>query len=172
MLDILPTADVFNRADKEFALGFWVWSFLAAPEPVPEQMIVRAPDIFVNHMLDNWSEVPDAIPPEVRAAYVNQFRSPRTIHAICEEYRAAATIDAALDRQDRAANRRIGCPTLVLWSEGGGLDTWYASAGGPLGLWRRWAADVSGGAIRGGHFFPEQNPQETIAALHAFFAPA
>ena len=91
------------------------------------------------------------------------------MHAICEEYRAAATIDVATETADRDAGRRIECPMLALWSEGSALDTWYADTGGPLGIWREWARDVTGRPIAGGHFFPEQNPHETIAALRSFF---
>jgi len=172
VLDIVATSDVFRFTEAGRVLSYWPWALLSNPAPLPERLMAADPEAVVDDALGAWGSERACFPPTIRAAYVDALRNRESIHAICEEYRAAATIDAALDRQDRAANRRIGCPTLVLWSEGGGLDTWYASAGGPLGLWRRWAADVSGGAIRGGHFFPEQNPQETIAALHAFFAPA
>jgi haloacetate dehalogenase len=91
------------------------------------------------------------------------------VHAICEEYRAAATLDPARDTEDRAAGRRIASPVLALWGAGGPLDIWYAHAGGPLGIWRDWAADVTGRPIAGGHFFPEHNAGETIAELSAFF---
>src|SRR5687768_4817608 len=93
----------------------------------------------------------------------------RRYHAICEEYRAAATIDFARDTQDREDDRQIMYPALVLWSEGSGLDTWYAEAGGPLGIWSDWATDVRGRPISGGHFFPEQNSTETISELSSFF---
>jgi haloacetate dehalogenase len=92
------------------------------------------------------------------------------VHAICEEYRAAATLDVAADDSDRAAGRRIACPTLVLWGAGGPIDSWYADAGGPLEVWRGWAADVGGRAVAGGHFFAEQNPTETARLLYDFFA--
>lgn len=55
VLDIVPTGDAFDRADKEFALGYWVWSFLAAPAPIPESLIAREPELFVQHFLDSWS---------------------------------------------------------------------------------------------------------------------
>ena len=90
---------------------------------------------------------------------------PDAIHAICEEYRAAADIDFVRDTEDRAANRCIPCPTLALWSKESALDSWYEQVGGPLGIWRKWASDVTGRAIAGGHFFPEQNPGETISEL-------
>jgi haloacetate dehalogenase len=78
--------------------------------------------------------------------------------------------DRAHDADDRKAGNRIACPVLALWSAQGGLQNWYSSEGGPLALWRTWADDVSGGPIAGGHFFPEESPSETAAALLTFFA--
>jgi haloacetate dehalogenase len=165
VLDIVPTGDAYRLADADFSLGYWVWSFLAAPAPVPERLIAAAPDVFVDHMLDGWSTTPDAFAPEVRRAYVDAFRDPATVHAICEEYRAAATLDRAHDDADRG-RRRIGCPTLVLWSAEGAVGTWYE----PLALWREWADDVSGGPLDAGHFLPEEAPDETARRLLGFLA--
>lgn len=163
VLDIVPTGDVFRLADFEFATGFWVWSFLAAPEPLPEELIARAPDIFVNHLLDAWSEVPDAFPPSVRAEYVARFRAPETIHAICEEYRAAAALDRAHDEADRGEGRRIACPTLALWSGAGAIAGWR-----PLEVWKTWADDVRGEPISAGHFLPEEASEQTARLLLEF----
>jgi haloacetate dehalogenase len=147
----------------DFSLGYWVWSFLAAPEPVPEQLIERAPDVLVNHMLDAWSRNPDAFHEEVRAEYIGKFTNPGTIHAICEEYRAAATLDYKHDETDRG-RRRITCSTLVLWSDSGAVAAWYE----PLEVWRQWADEVDGGPIASGHFLPEEAPDETRDRLLAF----
>lgn len=162
VLDIVPTADAFRLADKEFSLGFWVWSFLAAPEPVPEQLLGQAPALLVDHMLGSWSDMPDAFPPEVRAEYLDKFSAPETIHAICEEYRAAATLDVEHDEADRG--RPITCPVLVLWSHTGAVARWYE----PLRIWRAWADEVDGGPIRAGHFLPEEAPEETTRHLLEF----
>ena len=89
-------------------------------------------------------------------------------HAICEEYRAAASIDRDHDRQDQAAERKIVCPTLALWSGAGPLSNWYQREGGPLAIWQRWCENVKGRPVEGGHFFPEERPHETAAALSAF----
>jgi haloacetate dehalogenase len=91
---------------------------------------------------------------------------------ICEEYRAAATLDHAHDLEDRRAGRRIACPVLVLWSDRGPLGTWYAEDGGPLALWRAWANDVRGSPLNAGHFFPEEIPERTAKELSGFFATA
>jgi haloacetate dehalogenase len=163
VLDIVPTGEAFRRADMDFSLGFWVWSFLAADEPVPEQLIARAPDVLVNHMLDAWSDNSDVFPAEVRAQYVANFSDPERIHAICEEYRAAATIDYQHDEADRG-KRRITCPTLALWSHTGAVAAWYE----PLKVWKAWADHVEGGPISAGHFIPEEAPDETTLRLVDF----
>ncbi|GAA0948602.1 alpha/beta fold hydrolase [Virgisporangium aurantiacum] len=162
VLDIVPTGDAYARADRDFSLGYWVWSFLAAPHPVPESLIAAAPGVLVDHMLDAWSDVPDVFPDSVRAAYVAAFEDPDTVHAICEEYRAAATLDVADDEADRH-RRRIRCPTLVLWSATGAVGQWYD----PLEVWRTWATDVRGAPVDAGHFLPEEAPDETLRHLLA-----
>jgi haloacetate dehalogenase len=162
VLDVVPTGEAYARADADFSLGYWVWSFLAAPEPVPEKMIAAAPDVLVNHMLDAWSAVPDAFPDQVRAAYVAAFTDPVTVHAICEEYRAAATLDVTDDHADQGCCR-IECPTLVLWSATGPVGRWYD----PIEVWKVWATDVRGGPVQAGHFLPEEAPEETLRHLLA-----
>jgi haloacetate dehalogenase len=163
VLDIVPTGDVFDRADKDFALGYWVWSFLAAPAPIPETLIAQAPEVFVNHLLDSWSAA-DVFPPEIRAEYIRHFHDPDTVHAICEEYRAAATVDHSMDTADRGV-RRIACPVLALWDPAGAVAEWY---GDPLEMWRGWADKVSGGTIPAGHFLPEEAPEATLSRLLPF----
>ncbi|MDX8468870.1 alpha/beta hydrolase [Mesorhizobium sp. VK23B] len=172
VLDIIPTADAWDRADARLALSYWPWSLLAQPEPLPETIMAAAADAIVDNALAGWGSSPSAFPAEVRHAYAEALRDPVHAHAICEEYRAAATLDREHDHADRAAGRRIGCPVLALWSEHGALAEWYAAEGGPLALWREWADDVSGGPMPGGHFFPEEASAETAARLSDFLLPA
>jgi haloacetate dehalogenase len=91
------------------------------------------------------------------------------LHAICEEYRAAATLDYAHDVADRDAGKKITCAVLALWSRSGGLAKWYLEEGGPLAIWRAWSENVEGHAVAGGHFFPEQFPSQTAQELIGFF---
>jgi haloacetate dehalogenase len=167
-LDIVPTIEAFERADARFALAFWPWSLLAQPEPLPERLLAGDPEAVVEHALREWGTERGAFPDAIVANYVSALRDPATIHAICEEYRATATIDLEDERADRAAGRQVSCPVLVLWSAGGPLDQWYEAAGGPLGIWRNWAPTVEGHALWGGHFLAESNPEETAAALNVF----
>jgi haloacetate dehalogenase len=172
VLDVLPVDVVWNRADERFALGFWPWSLLAQPEPLPERLIGAAPDAVIGNALSpDWGSPTETFDGAVRAAYTAALSDPRHIHAICEEYRAAAGIDRDHDAADRAAGRRIRCPVLVLWSASGPLSNWYGEAGGPLALWRELAGNVTGEPVDGGHFFPEEHPSAVASALSGFFAP-
>jgi haloacetate dehalogenase len=170
VLDVVTTADAWEHADKEFAIAFWPWSLLAQAAPLPERLIAAAPDAVVDDALQQWGTPADAFDAEARAAYVAALCDRDHVHAICEDYRAAATIDHEHDIADRAAKRRITCPLLALWSGRGPLDSWYAKSGGPLALWRAWADDVRGYPIDGGHFFPEERPEETAQELRELFA--
>ena len=167
VLDIVPTRTVFAATDRELALGYFHWFFLAQPAPLPEQMIGADPDLWLETLLARWSGTHDLAPfagPPLDA-YRAAFRDPATIHASCEDYRAAATIDLEHDEAD--ADRRIACPLLVLWGEKGlmhrrfdVLATWREKAAGP----------VEGGALPCGHFLPEEMPEATASALERFFA--
>lgn len=169
VLDIIPTADAWDRADARFALGFWPWSLLAQPAPLPENLIAAAPDAVVQSALSGWGSPSSIFPQAVRAKYDAMLGDREHLHAICEEYRAAATLDRDHDAADRDAGKKIVCPTLALWSRGGGLATWYVGEGGPLAIWRAWCENIQGHAVAGGHFFPEEFPSQTAQELIAFF---
>lgn len=171
VMDVIPTAEVWARADARVALAFWPYSFLAQPAPLPETLLLTAPEAVVDDALKHWGTPASGFPPEVRDAYVAALRNPSAASAICDEYRAASTVDRAHDEADLKQGNRIACPTLVLWDGQGGLGAWYEEAGGPLGIWRRWAVDVTGRSLIGGHFFPEHNPAEVSRLVASFLSP-
>ena len=164
VLDIVPTWEAFSRADMAFGLGYWHWFFLAQPYDLPERLICADPDYFFQAR----EERSRIFAPEAMEEYLRCFRDPRTVHAICEDYRAAATLDFAHDDADRREERRIRCPVLALWGSRGNLEEWYDV----LGLWRGWAGDVRGRALDCGHYLPEEVPEETHLELRAFFDAA
>lgn len=164
VLDIVPTGEVWARADDRFALGYWHWPFLAQQHPLPETLIAHDPEWFFFDA--QFGGVMRTFDPEALADYVRAARNPSVVSAICEDYRAGATYDRALDEQDRAAGRRITCPTQVLWGARGALAAWYDT----LEIWRGWADEVTGQALDCGHFLAEERPAETAAALRAFHA--
>jgi haloacetate dehalogenase len=159
VLDIIPTWEAFARADMSFGLGYWHWFFLAQPFDLPERLLAAEPE---KALFRGGSE---AIAPEAMEEYVRCLRDPETIHATCEDYRAAATIDYEHDAEDREADRRIACPLLALWGSGGFLEGHYDV----LEVWRGWAEDVRGRSIDSGHYIPEEAPEETLAEVRAFF---
>jgi haloacetate dehalogenase len=160
-LDIIPTGEHFRRADMKFGLGYWHWFFLAQPYPFPENVIGANPEAFFSGR-PNRANVHA---PEALDDYLRCYRNPETIHASCEDYRAAATYDFALDEADRG-KKKIAAPLLALWAEQGQVGKWYDV----LAVWRDWADDVRGFAIDAGHFMPEEAPLETYDALREFFA--
>lgn len=172
VFDIVPTEDAWRRADDRLALSFWPWSLLAQPAPLPEKMIAAAPEAVVDDASLRWGSSGAAFAPEAREAYADALRDPARVHAICEEYRAAAGIDRDHDREDLRLGKRIGCPTLALWSGTGALQRWYEAEGGPLALWRAWCDRVEGHAVDGGHFFPEEMPERTAHWLAGFLQRA
>ncbi|WP_448639660.1 alpha/beta fold hydrolase [Geodermatophilus sp. URMC 63] len=164
VMDVIPTGEVWARADDRFAIGYWHWGFLAQPRPIPERLIEQDPEFF---LFD--AEFGGAIrrfPPAAVADYVRCARDPAAIEAMCEDYRAGATCDRRWDDEDRAAGHRITCPTQVLWAGRGALEAWYDT----LAVWRDWADDVSGAALDCGHFLVEERPADVLAALRTFHA--
>jgi haloacetate dehalogenase len=163
VFDVIPILEAWARSDARFAQTYWPWILLSQKEPLPESYLLGAPEaVFHNPFGQGSFEV------KVLEEYVSTYRDPARVHGICEEYRAAATIDVEHDRADKEIRRRIECPMLHLWAEGGPLDTFYADDGGPLGIWRQWAPRAEGRAMKGGHFFPEENPEDTASLLATF----
>jgi haloacetate dehalogenase len=160
VLDIVPTAAMWRRVDKEFGLVDWHWFFLAQPEPFPERVIAGAKEDFYFRG-DRSRFHPDAL-----ADYLAALHDPAVIHAMCDDYRAGATIDQELDEADLAAGRRIRAPLLALWAGRDELGRWFDV----ISVWRQWADDVRGRAIDCGHYLAEEQPDEVAAELTSFFS--
>jgi haloacetate dehalogenase len=165
VMDVIPTSEVWARADARFALGYWHWGFLAQPHPVPERLIEQDPDFFFFDA--EFGGVIRGFPPVAVADYARCARDPAAIEAMCEDYRAGATCDRQWDEEDRAAGRRIGCPVQALWAGRGALEAWYDT----LEIWRTWADDVRGRALDCGHFMMEERPDEVRDAIQEFHHP-
>ncbi len=167
VLDIVPTGEMWAGMDASRAMTVYHWMFLAQPEPLPETLISGAPETYLDHTLASWTggKSLQSFSAEALAGYRAAFRDPVRVHATCEDYRAGATIDRALDEADRAAGRKIQAPLLALW----GTKGIPARGESPLDVWRRWAVNATGQGIDCGHFVPEEAPEATAEALAAFF---
>jgi len=153
VLDIVPTHYLFSRVDKAFAESAYHWFFFARPAPFPETVIANSLDLFVGRGDDTLG-----------AEYRRVFRIPGTLHAMCEDYRAGASIDFEHDGAD--LDKKIQCPLLVLWGERGSVNGRYDA----LAIWGERAARVTGKLMPGGHSFQESHPAETVAELRAFLS--
>ncbi|HUK60227.1 MAG TPA: alpha/beta hydrolase [Stellaceae bacterium] len=169
LLDIVPTLETFERMTQASALSAYHWLFLAQPFDLPERLIGKDPDFYLDWTIASWCAPSARLAEAAMEDYRRAFRDPAVIHATCEDYRAGATLDCDYDRADREAGRRILCPLLVLWGAKRRVAA-QAAALGPLDTWRRWAAIVEGGPLACGHFLPEEAPDEVAAALLGFMS--
>ncbi|WP_299934319.1 alpha/beta hydrolase [uncultured Pelagimonas sp.] len=163
-LDIAPTEYMYAQTDQRFATAYYHWFFLIQSAPFPETLIGHDPDYYLNSKLKAWSkDIPAAFDPAAVKEYMRCFRDPACIHATCEDYRAAATIDLEHDRVD--AGTKLSMPVQVLWGENGVVGTLYDVPK----VWGQYAKTVEAKALACGHFLPEEAPKETLAHLLNFF---
>jgi len=168
ILDIVPTYLLYQHITQQFATIFYHWFLLVQPPPFPETMVQNSAEYFLRCTLlwlggSKLTDVlPDWISPAVFQEYLRTFRQPDTIHAICEDYRAAASIDLVHDRAD--SDKKIMCPLLVLWSEKGPFHRMY----NVLQTWQERAVQAEGKAMPTGHFLPEQMPHELLHEITTF----
>ncbi len=165
VLDIVPTHKLYANVTKEFATAYYHWFFLTQPFDFPERLIGADPQYFLQKLLDHWSggDIDAIFSPDAVAEYVRCFCDPAAIHASCEDYRAAASIDLSHDEAD--LDIKLGCPVLVLWGKHGVMQR-HCDV---LDAWRERALDVSGASLDCAHFLAEEAPKETLAAFRDFF---
>jgi haloacetate dehalogenase len=162
-LDVLPTLDMWDvLRGTTAAIGFHLF-LMAQPPGLPEQLIGGSPDAFFGHFLDIWTRDPDAIPADVRAAYLAASRA--AVPSIVADYRASAGVDVDHDRADRAAGNTLRMPVTVLQQDWGALLGFDAAA-----LWRAWAPDLRHETVSCGHFMAEEAPAEVVKALRALLS--
>ena len=164
LLDIAPTLAMYEQTTMDFAKAYWHWFFLIQREPLPETMITADPEFFIEKMMGNRHAGLSAFTPEVLAEYRRCMHLPGIAHAICEDYRASATIDLDHDRADRATGRKVTQPLQVLWGENGIIGKCFD----PLAEWNRVALNVRGAAAPCGHYIPEEAPDALLALALPF----
>jgi len=166
VLDIIPTIEHFERTDMAFALGYYHWFWFAQPHPFPEVVINAAPEAWFKAHTSREPKGPGFFHPDALADYLAAARNPDMIRGMCEDYRAAASIDLEHDRASRAAGRKVQCPMLVLWGAKGKVGQWYD----PLAVWRGYcSASVTGGPVDSGHYLAEEAPQDVLGQFLSFF---
>lgn len=165
VLDICPTATMYAATDRAFAEAYYHWFFLIQPPDFPERMIVNNTDYYIRRTIASWCRTEGAFDEAILRHYVEAVFDPAAIHAACEDYRAAATIDLAHDAESDASGLKLTMPLLALWGARGTVGRMFDV----LATWReKSAASVTGQALDCGHFLPEEAPEATLAALLDF----
>jgi haloacetate dehalogenase len=159
VLDSVPIGDALARADASFATAWWHWFFFAQPD-LPERAILADPDAW-------YRGEPQRMGAENYADFYRAIHDPDTVRGMLEDYRAGLGVDRAADEADRAAARRIACPTLVAWSARDDLEDLY---GDVLAIWRSWSDDLRGAVIAGGHHMAEEAPHQLVDELTKLLA--
>jgi haloacetate dehalogenase len=162
VLDSSPIAEALDRTDARFATAWWHWFFFGQQD-LPERAINADPAAWYG---SNAPGKADAMGPDNHADHLAAVSDPETVRAMLEDYRAGLGIDRGADDADRAAGRRVACPTLVLWSSRDDLEELF---GDPRPIWARWTADLRGGGpIDSGHHMAEDAPGALVAELGRF----
>jgi haloacetate dehalogenase len=162
VLDISPTLKMYESTDMRFAKAYYHWFLLIQEAPLPEQMLKGVGPGYIFKRLGRGKAGLKFFERRAMAEYQRCFSDPRTIHATCEDYRAAATIDLVHDRKNKS---KITMPMLALWGRQGVIEALFDC----LADWREVAADVRGKALQCGHFIPEEKPEELVAELRKFW---
>ena len=162
VMDGVPVIEALERCDARFAAMWWHWWFFAQTEKPAERVICADPETWYQAWTTNS---PDALGPENHADFLAAIRNPATVHAMVEDYRAGLGVDRRADEADRAAGRRIECPTLVLWST---LDDMEALYGDPVAVWKPWCRQVTGQGIESTHHIAENAASELVRCLTDF----
>lgn len=163
LLDIAPTLAMYTQTTEAFARAYWHWFFLIRPAPLPEEMIGADPATFWRRKCAGLSGSLDVFAPEAIEAYISAFCDPAAIHASCEDYRAAATVD--IDHDNADDGRKMTQPLHVLWGGKGAIEAHFDC----LALWRERAEKVTGHVVDAGHYIPEERPDVVIAEALRFF---
>ena len=164
VLDISPTLTMYDNTTMEFAKGYWHWFFLIQPEPIPETLIAANPEFWIKQHMGRHAGT-GIFSPDRWAEYLAGASNPASMHSMCEDYRAAASIDLVHDRADRAAGKKLMMPFRVLWGEHGLVHKCFK----PIEDWKVVAEHVSGKTVPCGHYIPEELPEALISDAQQFF---
>lgn len=167
LLDICPTLAMYTKTDAAFAKAYWHWFFLIQQEPLPETLLSAAPRRFAELFMRGRQQA-QIFDEACWDAYVKVLEDPVAIHAMCQDYRAAATLDLDEAKADLAAGRRIECPLMVLWGKHGVIEACFDA----VEEWKAVAKDkelVSGRSVESGHYVPEHAPDDVVSSIQKFF---
>ncbi|KAM6512006.1 hypothetical protein FALCPG4_016993 [Fusarium falciforme] len=169
LLDICPTLSMFTKTDFDFAKAYFHWFFLIQDAPLPEMMIAgrsrQFAEVFMGGRQKDGLKFFD---PDCFDFYAKSLEDEATVHAMCNDYRASATLDLDEAREDLKQGRRIRSPLLVLWGKHGVIEKCFDAV-------KEWkdvtepGVPVEGYSVESGHYIPEHAPEEVVSAVLKFF---
>lgn len=170
LLDICPTLAMYTATDFDFAKAYFHWFFLIQQAPLPETMILSQPrKIAEMFMGGRQTDGLNIFEEEAFEAYVKTLSDPAGVHAMCNDYRASATLDLEEARKDLAEGRLNKVPLRVLWGKHGVIEKCFKA----VEEWKKVTEDgvhVDGYAVDSGHYIPEHVPDDLFKAVNDFFA--
>ena len=153
VLDIVPTHYLYTHVTLGFVQAYPHWFNYLQPAPGPENQLQTTNDAAAARATT-----------DVQKEYSRIQRDPANIHGMCEDYRAAASVDLDYDKADLEKKKKIQCPFLTLWAERGAMGRLYDV----MTIWKEYASKVSGKGLPGGHNLQEDSPNEVLAELIPF----
>ena len=160
LIDIIPTPFIYKNLNKNVSESFFHWFFLTQKKPFPEKIIIQNKKLYVEGMLGRLGNIKDFADSQVVNTYIKKFTT-KSIYASCEDYRAGASIDLVHHKNDK---NKISCPTLILW----GKNSLVGKNFRPLEIWKKYAKNVKGFSIKGGHYLPEESPNSVTEKILYF----
>ncbi|OCR25950.1 alpha/beta hydrolase [Pseudomonas syringae] len=164
LLDIAPTLSMYAQTNEAFARAYWHWFFLIRPAPLPESLIEANPELYLRSVMGSRSAGLKPFTDEAFAEYLRCLQLPGAARGICEDYRAAASIDLEHHRADIAAHHHLNLPLLVMWGAEGTVGRCFD----PLKEWQQVATDVRGKALPAGHYIAEEAPELLLGEVLPF----
>ena len=160
LIDIVPTPHIYKNLNKNISESFFHWFLLSRKKPLPENLINNNKEYYIKSMLGRLSNTNQFLEKKVIDTYIKKF-SKKSIIASCEDYRAGASIDLVHHEKD---SKKIDCPTLVLW----GKNSLVGKNFKPLRVWKNYIKNLSGKALNGGHYLPEEKPYQVANQILNF----
>lgn len=163
--DILPTHHVLTHISREWALTSFHWFFMAQPYDIPEKLIEGKEDFYILQKLTKMGIGKGGFSEATLAEYA-RCCTPENIHGVCEDYRAGATLDFAMDRADFEAGRKVSCPAAIYWGEKSHTEKYFD----PRRAWPQYCEHIERlRSLPCGHYPAEQVPDEVYDELKGFF---
>jgi len=153
VMDIVPAHYLYSHFKIEFVQAYFHWFNYLRKPPGPEDELLKMNQAFLERATN-----------DIQREYLRTSATPENIHAMCEDYRASASIDLGYDAEDIQAGKKIQCPVLTLWAANGAMGKLYDV----LSIWKEEGVNVTGRGLPGNHSLQESAPKETLAELQQF----